>query len=242
MGFCPFAEQKILPESSKQPSIKPRAVILHSAAGRGSLYKFFLNSSNLESHFWVSETGVIEQYISTNVRADANLNANSFAISIETESSVTATERWSPAQAAAIVKLVTWICDTHGIPKKQIESATGSGIGWHIMFGSPGPWTPVAKSCPGPARIKQARDEIIPQVANAVVKPPQDTGELTVAQIDEILKRFDSQDKILKTLADDYLTKGKGVRQTIAEVDKRTDDLLAGKRTVKCTCDCNCSK
>lgn len=172
--YCPFSEQKILPENNTQGKITPRAVILHSAAGRGSLHKFFLNSSNLESHFWVSETGKIEQYISTTTRADANLNANSFAVSIETESSPAATERWSPAQAEAIVKLVTWICDTHNIPKKQIESPTGSGIGWHIMFGTPGPWTPVAKSCPGPARVKQTRDEIIPAVAKgpAPVKKP----------------------------------------------------------------------
>lgn len=166
MSICPFAVVRLLPESHTQPTIAPRIAILHSAAGRGSLYGYFLNSSPLESHFWVSESGVIEQYVDTNRRADANRNANGYAVSIETESSLAATERWSPAQAAAIVRLLDWLCTEHpNIRRRQCDAPDGSGIGWHIMFGTPGPWTPVRKSCPGPARIAQARDEIIPAVA-----------------------------------------------------------------------------
>lgn len=166
MTLCPFAAIRLLPESGTQPKITPRIAILHSAAGRGSLYKFFRDSSSLESHFWVSEDGLIEQYMDTNRRADANRHANGYAVSIETESSVAATERWAPAQAAAIVRLLDWICTEHpDVKRRQCGEPTGSGIGWHIMFGTPGPWTPVAKSCPGPARVIQARDEIIPAVA-----------------------------------------------------------------------------
>lgn len=169
MALYPAAKQMLLPESGSQPKITPRIAILHSAAGRGSLYKFFLNSSNLESHFWVSEAGVVEQYIDTGVRADANLHANSFAISIETESSPSATERWSPAQAAAIVNLLDWICKTHNIPRVLVPTWDGAGIGYHIQFGAPGKWTPVNKSCPGPERIKQTKNEIIPAVAKGAV-------------------------------------------------------------------------
>jgi hypothetical protein len=147
--------RRLLPESATQPRIRPRVVILHSAAGRGSLYRFFLNSSNLESHFWVSSTGEVEQYMDTEVRADANLKANGFAVSIETESSPAATEPWPSPQYEALVRLVRWICDTHGIPKAKVTKWDGTGIGWHIQFGAPGPWTPVSKSCPGPARIRQ---------------------------------------------------------------------------------------
>jgi N-acetyl-anhydromuramyl-L-alanine amidase AmpD len=173
MALCPFADQLLLPESDRQPNIVPRLVILHSAAGKGSLYKFFRDSSNLESHFWVGEDGTIEQYIDTRVRADANLKANPFAVSIETESSREATERWGPAQAAAIVRLVRWLCDEHRIPKRKVPTWDGSGIGWHIQFGAPGPWTPVSKSCPGPARVIQARDEIIPAVAQDGTEPKE---------------------------------------------------------------------
>lgn len=187
MSLCPFAVVRLLPESATQPTIAPRVAILHSAAGRGSLYGFFRNSSNLESHFWVSDAGVIEQYVDTNRRADANLHANGFAVSIETESSPQATERWTEPQAAAIVRLLDWLCTEHpNIRRRQCDSPTGSGIGWHIMFGTPGPWTPVAKSCPGPARVAQARDEIIPAVAGSqpAPQPPKDwTDMATEAQV-----------------------------------------------------------
>lgn len=167
MAICPFAVKRLLPESVTQPRIKPRVFIMHSAAGRGSLYNFFLNSSSLESHFWIASDGTIEQYIDTEVRADANLKANSFAISVETESSPAATEPWTEAQAISLVRLGDWAATTHGIPRKQVEAWDGSGFGWHIMFGAPGPWTPVAKSCPGPARIEQAKNVIIPSIREA---------------------------------------------------------------------------
>lgn len=206
MALCPFASHLLLPESKSQPGIVARAVILHSAAGRGSLHQFFLKSSNLESHFWVAEDGRIEQYIDTAVRADANLKANSFAVSIETESSPQATERWGPAQAAAIVKLLGWICDEHRIPKRLVPSWDGSGIGYHIQFGAPGPWTPVNKSCPGPARIEQARNEIIPTVARGGVapQPPKnpDPQELTMADITKILTELAEIKKIANEAQD----------------------------------------
>lgn len=211
----PHAAVRLLPESSRQPAIQPRAIILHSAAGRGSLYGFFRGSSQLESHFWVSSTGLVEQYIDTEVRADANRNANNFAISIETESSVQATERWTPAQADAIVRLCVWLCDVHNIPKRQIDTPTGSGIGWHIMFGAPGPWTPVAKSCPGPARIVQARDEIIPAVRRTdqsdPYKPPAPKGflmALTDKEQDELLAKTRDIHRELTSSADASSPKG----------------------------------
>jgi hypothetical protein len=162
--ICNFATQKLLPESSTQHSITPRIVILHSAGSKGSLYNFFKNSSNLESHFWVGGDGTIEQYINTNVKADANLKANSFAISIETESTPSALEPWTAKQIQSIISLVDWCCHAHNIPRQQVKTWDGSGIGWHVMFGSPGPWTPVAKVCPGPARIEQIKEVVIPRV------------------------------------------------------------------------------
>lgn len=222
MSLCPFASIRLLPESGTQPVIAPRIAILHSAAGRGSLYNFFLKSSPLESHFWVAESGLIEQYIDTNRRADANRNANGYAVSIETESSPSATERWNPVQAAAIVRLVDWLCTEHpNIKRRQCDKPDGSGIGWHIMFGTPGPWTPVAKSCPGPARIAQARDEIIPAVIAAGSTPPP-------APEDDMFT--DEDRKKLDALYADYAVKGKGVRQTIAEIARRTKDIASGNR------------
>lgn len=160
------ANYRQIPAATRQPKIAPRAIILHSAAGRGSLYNWWLTNPNgLESHFWVSEKGVVEQYVPANVRADANGEANGFAISVETESSVAATEPWTSQQVAKIVEIVDWACRKYGIPRRLMNHPTDSGIAWHVQFGAPGPWTKArGKTCPGPARIGQVKSEIIPAV------------------------------------------------------------------------------
>lgn len=190
MARCPFAVWKPLPENNTQGRIEPRIAILHSAGGGGSLWRFFFGSSPLESNFWIDWDGTIEQYMDTEVRADANLNANQFAVSIETASSSGATEPWTAAQVASIIRLVDWLCTVHPNIKRQLcDGPYGSGIGWHIMFGTPGPWTPVAKACPGPARIIQTKNIIIPAVINRRV--PSSGGFLMAlndAQQNEVLQ------------------------------------------------------
>lgn len=237
--------RRLLPESSTQPKITPRVVILHSAAGRGSLYNFFLRSSSLESHFWVSTAGQVEQYVDTNVRADANRNANPFAISIETESSPSATEPWSPAQYEAIVALVAWCCETHGIPAVICPRWDGSGIGWHIMWGAPGPWTPVAKSCPGPARIRQmpglVRD-VARLLGGATPDPTPNPTKgplmaLTDAEQKRLLETVEANALILRQLQSDLIppdTEQKGrfaprVIGALSRLEAAVKDLKAGK-------------
>lgn len=197
MARYPAARWRPIPATHRQPRIRPRAAVAHSAAGRGSLHGWWLNPAarGLESHFWVSFAGLVEQYVDTDIRADAQGAANGFAVSFETESSVQATERWAVAQAVAIVKLLVWLCRTHGIPARIMVSPTGTGLSWHVQWGAPGPWTKVrGKTCPGPARIAQYQREIVPQVARLLaaagpLPPPTvpDMEELTVAQIDTLL-------------------------------------------------------
>lgn len=169
MSLYPRARLRLLPENNTQPRIKPRAAILHSAGGGSELYGWWMNpqSKGLESHFWIGWEGEVVQYIDTEVRADANGEANSFAVSIETASTVHATEPWNPAQIAAIVELLDWLCTEHAIPRTRMKTKTSAGIGWHVMFGAPGPWTKArGKVCPGPARIRQVTDTIIPRLAD----------------------------------------------------------------------------
>lgn len=239
--ICPFARQLLLPESHTQPRINPRIAILHSAAGKGSLYRFFLTSSNLESHFWVGEDGTIEQYMDTEVRADANLHANGYAVSIETESTPAATERWTPAQAASIERLLLWLCDVHPIGRRQCAEPAGTGIGWHIMFGSPGPWTPVSKSCPGPARILQARDEIIPRIVasdphNPYPKPTAPKKgplmALTDAEQEELLtKTRELHHEMVESIPPDEARKRKATaRWLLGHMYERSTETVSGIR------------
>lgn len=191
--FYPEAKQLILPEAWTQPLIVPRVAIGHSQAGTGSLFNYWLNGSNLESHMWFDREGGSEQYMPFDVRADANLNANSFAVSFETENSREAvqakawdTDPWTEPQKAAIVRFLNWLCDEWSIPRRQVDYAYGSGLGWHVMFGAPGPWTPVAKACPGAERIRQFRDEIIPAVVEAGLPESEFLMALSDEQQDKI--------------------------------------------------------
>ena len=179
MALCPFAEHKLLPESRSQGRITPRMFIVHSTGAPSSkgLYDWWMSdqSRGLESHFWIGDDGRLEQYIDTEVRADANGAANGYALSCETNSSSTATEPWTPAQAATLVRLIDWCCATHDIPRRLTATATGSGLAWHVQFGAPGPWTPSkGKVCPGPARITQFQHETIPAVAGGTTPNPEE--------------------------------------------------------------------
>ena len=151
MARYPAAAWRPLPEATREPLITATQVILHTAvSGAASLYGHFSRDDvDLESHFYVYQTAV-EQYVDTGRQADANRTANIRAISIETwDDGNPALVGWTPVQMDRLVELVAWLCRTHGIPARLCAAHDASGIGWHVMFGAPGPWTPVAKSCPG---------------------------------------------------------------------------------------------
>lgn len=204
MALYPEAKLRLLPENRTQPHITPRAFIAHSQAGGGSLYGFWLNGSSLESTIWVSFAGLVEQYMDTLVRADANGAANGYATSAETESSVQATERWTPPQAAALVRFIVWWCRTHGVSPVLMTSPTGAGLAYHVLFGAPGPWTKArGKTCPGPARIRQFISEIIPMVVAQLTKgatsAPAPIPAPSPDQLEE-LELMTAKDDILRAL------------------------------------------
>lgn len=162
MPVYPAAKRLLIPPGSNDPAIVPRVAILHVDAGNAeSLHAYFRDrSGGIESHFHVRRDGTVEQYRDTGWQADANNLANDFAVSIETQGY--GTGEWTPEQLDAIKALLTWLHQTHGIPLAPCSTWDGAGVGYHVMFGAPGPWTPVAKSCPGPARIEQFRKVLVP--------------------------------------------------------------------------------
>lgn len=199
MAKCPFAIQKILPESATQPKIKPRAYIQHSAGGQAELYGWWQSdaSHGLESHFFVAgdktpgfNDGDLIQYMDTETRADANGEANGYAISCESASTVNASEPWTPKQVATIERLIRWLISVHpDIAARQMRTPQDAGLGWHVMFGAPGPWTKArGKVCPGPARIVQFRDQIIPAIANPAPPQEDDMTPAQEAKIDALTK------------------------------------------------------
>lgn len=199
MAVCPFAHWRPLGSGHPDPMTRHDLVILHTMGG-GSLAStdrnFHVNGyGGLESHFGVGADGTIYQWVDTAYVADANLDANPRAISIETADSGTAypswkgsdVPAWNAAQLAAIVRLVRWICDVHRIPKATVPDSRSSrrGIAGHRQgvdsspagqagYRKPGGehWSTVlGKVCPGDRRYAQIRSVIVPAVAKPVPQP-----------------------------------------------------------------------
>lgn len=170
MAWYPLAIKKNINPGPNDPPIKVVGAILHVDSGDSkSLFNYFKNDSGgIESHFFVLKDGSVEQYRDTGYEADANLKANSFLllghrlgfVSIETQGLDKG--EWTPQQLAAIKALLLWLASTHGFPLQKCTNAFGPGVGYHTMFGAPGPWTPAAKTCPGADRIRQFNSVLVP--------------------------------------------------------------------------------
>lgn len=172
MALCPFAVHELLPENNTQNRINPTTVICHRAVSSAQDLYGYWNSPGieLESHFYVGPDGTIYQYMDTSVRADANVLANAFAVSIETWDGGNTPDSmgWNAVQVAALKKLIKWICDVHGIRRAPAQTWNGGGIGGHNWF--PEPWADGPRGCPGTARNNQLRNDIIPAVASGNIE------------------------------------------------------------------------
>lgn len=188
MAVPQFALSRLIPAGSNDPDIIPIGVILHVDAGNAfSLHDYFDGpSGGIESHGHIRSDGVLEFYRDTTKEADANLKANSFIgkdgkrygfISIETQGY--GAGQWNDAQLATIKQFLTWAHETHDIPLIVCSGPFEPGIGFHTLF--PWIWTPVAKSCPGPDRIKQFYDVLGPWMV--VARKPKPVGKTTADHV-----------------------------------------------------------
>lgn len=184
MARKPGAEWKPLPVGSNDPPIIPIGLILHvDAMNSRDLFNYFNGpSKGIESHGHVRLDGHSYQYRDTEREADANYKANSFIkngkrygyVSLETQGY--ADGFWTKAQIEEIKSWILFMHSEHGMPLKRCEHSQDPGVGYHTLFGSPSAWTPVAKSCPGPNRIKQF-NEIIRPWMNALSESDMFTDE-----------------------------------------------------------------
>lgn len=266
MAIYPHGTYRPLTVANNDPPIIVIGAILHVAASTSkSLYGYFNGPSNgIESHFFTRWDGHTEQYRDTGHEADANLKANSFIgadgrrygyISIETQG--LEPDTWTEAQITELKRLLAWLSATHDFPLERCPEHMKPGVGYHVMFGAPGPWTPVAKSCPGPKRILQFNNTLIPWMntqnggAGGVTGTPPEE-EFTVAEADRVIEFIKAELKsgsfydryaqeinenraqtgILKTAVDSVLADNKVTRDLVAalaaaEADRYAD--LAGR-------------
>lgn len=199
-----FAIQRLIPPGANDPRITPRIGILHVDANNVfSLYDYFKDrSGGIESHGHIRKDGELEQYRDTDYEADANHLANPFALSFETQG--WELEPWNEVQLHTIKKTILWCRKNHGIPLRVVTrwDDPKGGWGYHTLFGAPGPWTPVAKSCPGPKRKEQFHSIIEPWLeAGGDMFDKEDSDRLErveaeVAGLRQAFLRFRSSEKV----------------------------------------------
>ena len=166
MALYPAAVKRLIPHNPAQdPPITPRVAILHVDAGGATgadLARYFtLGSGGIESHFSIDYDGTVTQFRDTAYQADANMSANNFAVSIETQGKGDGT--WTAQQLASIKALLTWLHTTHSIPLVKCPAWNGAGVGYHILFMQE--WAGGPRSCPGPLRIQQFGSVLVPWMA-----------------------------------------------------------------------------
>lgn len=162
-------------------------IILHTMVGTlWGTDSYFMDGgyTGVESHFGVGFDGEVLQWTDLESRADANLDDNFNAISIETAdmgegfpawggSDVPA---WTDAQIEAIAQIVAWCCKLKNIPCQLVpDSKAGRrGIAYHRQGVDSIPlyqptyrvsggrhWsTKIGKVCPGDRRVAQVPEVI----------------------------------------------------------------------------------
>ncbi len=225
MAWYPGAVKKEIRPGQNDPPIIPLGVILHTDAGNSaSLYNYFNGpSGGIESHFHIPKSNPVEQYRDTGWEADANLKANSFWVNglrfgfLSVETQGLESDPWNDYQLAEIKKLILWARSVHrDIVLRVCPGPFSAGIGYHTMFGSPGPWTPVAKSCPGPLRIKQFNDILVPWFKTATTASTGGSMSLTAADLTAIRAAVQAE-------LEEYNARLWGEGGTAGEFMQRTD-------------------
>lgn len=160
-----------------------RGLCLHVQDDNTSPYGWFNQpSSQASSDFWVSKTGVIEQYVNTGVDyAWAQAAGNPYYASVETEGHPN--EPLTAAQVEGVARIYAWGHAEFGWPLIVVDSTTAHGLTWHGVGGrSWGGHT----GCPGDLRKAQRAD--IMTLAKELVAPPAPHRTVSVSHMVAAMK------------------------------------------------------
>lgn len=202
MTLLTIAEHKLLGSQTEPRLVKKNKILIHTMVGtlRGTDSMFRqAGFDGTESHFGTSAIGEIWQWQDTDFQADANLEGNDDAISIENEDwgingwkGVGEVPPFAPDQLKALIRLCAAICVEHDIPPVALTNSEDAsrGIGTHRLGIDPYRThgehysSSFAKACPGNARLNQVNTIVIPDTAKLVrslLEPIHKTPNITKA-------------------------------------------------------------
>lgn len=171
--LLPFATSHLIQPGSNDPRIDVVVgSVFHVAVSEAySLYDFFRGpSGGIESHGYIRRDGSVEQYRDGSWEADAQNAGNSWWVGNKRygfhswETQGMGKGKWTNAQLATIKRIIMWEHQKYGYPLQVAKSPqpaklSQGGIGYHSLYKA---WNPSIHSCPGPDRIKQFNDIIVP--------------------------------------------------------------------------------
>lgn len=191
MWFTDLAKRRPL-GTQTQPRLSAHDIVcVHTMVGylKSTDAMFKANGyTGTESHFgiggkWGSDDGldgVAYQWQDTDYTADANYEGNHHVISIETADNAPDYPKdivkWTPAQVSTLVALCAALCLKYDIPPALIPDTKPGrrGLAYHSQGSKPERvaggenWSPGDHECPGPVRVAQFINEVIPKIQAAV--------------------------------------------------------------------------
>jgi len=191
VAWYPGARKRDLGKNTSQLTADDLVLQLHTMVGNLTGTDNYFRTVGTFSHFGIGGTwgadarsgldGVVYQWGDTARRAAASLNGNRRTISIETaDNAALPIQPWTDKQCDAIVSLMVWANQIHGIPLELIpDSKPGRrGVAYHRL--GIDPWrvpdgelwsSSAGKLCPGDARISQI-PALIDRARGIVAGPP----------------------------------------------------------------------
>jgi len=184
---------------------------VHISAGNGSPWGFFDQPQRASSQFFVYKTGAIEQFMDSEMQAEADLEGSDATHSVENEG--LGDGPLTPEQVQSNARLFAWLREMHGIANQiATDSKVGEsshGLSWHrlgIDGNFPAAPSPLAgrtqrgggmhystsrgKVCPGDAvvlqipeifTLSQSRSVDNPVTPPPVVVTPPPAGPVVIA-------------------------------------------------------------
>ncbi len=165
--WLPDAIRRPIAASPNDPMIVPVGDVFHVAVSEtASLFEFFDgNPTGIEATGYIRRDGTVEQYRPLNVQCDAQSAGNSWfdngrLVGLNSwETQGMGPGEWTPEQIATIKRIISWKHDVWGVPSRVCPTPTSAGFGYHRLFDA---WNPHSHSCPGPDRVRQFEQEIVP--------------------------------------------------------------------------------
>jgi hypothetical protein len=165
--WIPDAIRKPIAQGSNDPYITPVGDIFHVAVSEAASLRAYFDgpSGGIESTGYIRRDGTVEQYRPLNVECDAQGDGNSW-VSGGTRYGFNSWETqgmgdgvWTREQLAAIKKIIAFKHAEYGTPLRLCPAWDAPGFGYHRLFTR---WNKNGHSCPGPERVKQFHNIIVP--------------------------------------------------------------------------------